>query len=539
MVRKPYCIHVGVLCLLTVMSVYGCQRFPKTTSGPLPEVSFPTSQFSIPSGETQSTSHSHPFKKGETIAVIAKDLGGAGPHLQAIENIVVTSLKEMGLKVLNPTLREKLKKEELLEAAMQNKNATYFQNIGKKYKTDWIFYLPISAEAEQAIGRHWLGTSLVTGHIASTKTSEIFDSATSPILGTPENPTVVGGTQLEALDQAIRFSLEQVLRDFDLPAQVGMVSRDIRISLKLAWQKNNVSNAARTLAFDPKSLRLISGHQDGTVILWKTKDGTQDSQIPSTGGPIQGIVADPLHNHLIFWNTANQIFYYDLETKQSGPIWQAPASISTLTVSKTSPLLAIGSTEGEIFVLSLDNSFPPQQTNAHKKAVTFLVFSNAVQPELISTSEDLAVRYWDPRNLQRPKRTLQQDVFRGEITHGGISQDGIFLALGIKDIDIDLLRGRRTDTRNVKIIRSRTGEEVQQFRVHKKDMTTMAFGPTRRILATASTEGILKIWDTELAKEIMNFRLSANSQIQQIVFSPNGLWMVANLGTSFLVWSIR
>ncbi len=537
--KKNTWIYVGALSLLVVMMLGGCQRSSQSTSGSLPDVSSPTFPNSIFSPSTKQTSNPHPFKKGETIAVIAKDLGGSGPHLQAMENLVVTSLKDLGLKVVNPTVLEKLKKEELLEAAIQNKNAMFFQEIGKKYQTDWVFYIPISAEAQQAIGRHWLGTSLVTGHIVSTKTSEIFKSSTSPILGTPDNPTAVGGTQLEAQDQAIRLSLEQVLRDFDLPTEIGGVPRDIRISLKQAWGKNTSSNPTTTIAFSLSNLTLASGHEDGSIILWNTKNGSQESQIPSTGSPIQGMVPDLLHGHLIAWDTNNQIFYVDLNTKKSEKLWQAPSSITAITISKTTPLLGIGTADGEIFVLSLDNTFPPQQTTAHKEAVTFISFSSSTQPELITASEDLSVSFWDPRKLQRAKRTLQQDVFRGEITHGGISQDGVFLALGIKDVDIDLLRNRRTDTRKVKIIRTNSGEEVQDFRVHRKDLTTLSFGPTRRILATASEESILKIWDTELAKEILNVRLDSDSPIQQVSFSPDGLWMAANLGDRLNVWSIR
>ena len=539
MMKKIPCKCACALSLMTLMIIGGCQNSSRTNSEGLPSLSLPTFQDSASSPSSIKISNPHPFKKGETIAVIAKDLGGAVPHLQAIENLVVTALKETGLTVLNPAILDKLKREELLEAAILNKNATYFREIGKKYQTDWIFYIPISAEAEQGIGRQWLGSSLVAGHIASTQTSEIFKSSTSPILGTPENPTTVGGTRLEAQDQAIRRSLEQVLRDFDLPTDIGMVPRDIRITLKQAWQKAKMSSPPTTIAFDPTGSWLISGHQNGTIILWDVKDGTQEYQISSTESPIQGIITDPLRNGLFFWNKANQIFYFDPTTKKNGQFWQAPSSIRSIAASKTTPWLGIGTASGDIFVLSLDDTFTPQQTAAHKKPVTFISFTSAVQPELITASEDLAVRFWDPQNLQRAKRTLQQDVFRGEITHGGMSQDGVFLALGIRNIDIDLLRNRRTDTRKVKILRTATGEEVQEFRVHKKDLTTLSFGPTRRVLATASAESILKIWDTELAKEIINFRLPSNTHIHQVTFSSNGSWMAANLENSLVVWSIR
>ncbi len=532
-------IHVGTLSLLLVLILGGCQRASQSSSESLPDVSSPTFPNTIFLPSTKQTSNPHPFKKGETIAVIAKDLGGSGPHLQAMENLVVTSLKDLDLKVVDPTTLAKLKKEELLEAAIQNKNATFFREIGKKYQTDWVFYIPISAEAQQAIGRHWLGTALVTGHIVSTKTSEIFKSSTSPLLGTPENPTAVGGTQLEAQDQAIRLSLEQVLRDFSLPTEIGGVPRDIRISLKQAWGRNTSSNLTTAIAFSPKNLTLASGHQDGSIILWNTKKGAQKSQILSSKSPIQGMIPDPLHGHLIAWDTNNAVFYIDLNSQKSEKLWQAPSSITSMAISKATPLLGLGTSEGEVFVLSLDDTFPPQRTTAHKEPVTFISFSSSTQPELISASEDLNVRFWDPRKLQRAKRTLQQDIFRGEITHGGMSQDGVFLALGIKDIDIDRLRNRRTDTRKVKIIRTKTGEEVQDFRVHRKDLATLSFGPTRRILATASEEGILKIWDTELAKEILNIRLDSDSPIQQVSFSPDGLWMAANLGNRLNVWSIR
>lgn len=537
--KKIGLIHLGTFSLLVVLIFGGCQRSSQSTSGSLPDVSFPTFPDSKSSREAQQTSNPHPFKKGETIAVIAKDLGGSGPHLQAMENLVVASLKDLSLNVVDPTNLEKLKKEELLEAAIQNKNATFFIEIGKKYQTDWVFYIPISAEAQQAIGRHWLGTALVTGHIVSTKTSEIFKSSTSPILGTPENPTAVGGTQLEAQDQAIRMSLEQVLRAFKLPTEIGGVPRDIRISLRQAWGKNTSSNPTTAIAFSPKNLTLASGHEDGSIILWNTKKGSQKSQILSSKSPIQGMIPDPLHGHLIAWDTNNAVFYIDLNTQKSEKLWQAPSSITSMTISKTTPVLGIGTSDGEVIVLSLDNTFPPQQTTAHEEPVTFISFSSSTQPELITASEDLSVRFWDPRKLQRAKRTLQQDVFRGEITHGGMSQDGVFLALGIKDIDIDRLRNRRTDTRKIKIIRTNTGEEVQDFRVHRKDLATLSFGPTRRILVTASGEGILKIWDTELAKEILNTRLDSDSPIQQVSFSSDGLWMAANLGDRLNVWSIR
>ena len=64
-------------------------------------------------------------------------------------------------------------------------------------------------------------------------------------------------------------------------------------------------------------------------------------------------------------------------------------------------------------------------------------------------------------------------------------------------------------------------EEKFRFRAHDGDITAMAFHPTEAILATASNDGSVKLWDYETAQLRRTF-YGIDGRPVMLAFSPNG-----------------
>jgi eukaryotic-like serine/threonine-protein kinase len=66
-----------------------------------------------------------------------------------------------------------------------------------------------------------------------------------------------------------------------------------------------------------------------------------------------------------------------------------------------------------------------------------------------------------------------------------------------------------------------TGKVIHSLRGHLREISAVAWSPDGTLLATASIDGVAKVWDAESADELFTYRGHGESTIQGIAFGPD------------------
>jgi|GEM_PF-1596893 len=109
--------------------------------------------------------------------------------------------------------------------------------------------------------------------------------------------------------------------------------------------------------------------------------------------------------------------------------------------------------------------------------------------------------------------------------------------------------GRRLATRGadktVRLWDSQTGKLVANL-PHKEDVWRMAFSPSGRLFATSESIGPIRVWDADSGEELRQLEghqgtraiIGVSGAVERIIFSPNDQRMVSQSGYSSRLWDL-
>jgi ribosome assembly protein 4 len=299
-----------------------------------------------------------------------------------------------------------------------------------------------------------------------------------------------------------------VIDNLEADIIIDVVSKTVFHALPSGYCKSVLTGHAEAVLcckFDPSGALLASGSGDGMLIVWDPMSGTPIKKFKCSSQWVQCLawsgdgryLAVGAVNGMLHLLEIEKWSFVQLKTNSSKPI-------TCLAWNHDNLLLAVSSDDGVVRLFELPSLFAKLAFSAHDSTVTSLQFT----PEgyLYSTSRDCFIKYWDPSfslvHRLKPHSHWVNYMLSSKQHLYTCSDDGTVCMVS-KDL-----------SRSVKL----TG--------HQGPVIHLALNEQKGILASASFDKSIKLWNADTGKYIKSLRGHANA-VYMICWSLDGRYLAS------------
>jgi uncharacterized protein (TIGR03067 family) len=208
-----------------------------------------------------------------------------------------------------------------------------------------------------------------------------------------------------------------------------------------------------------------------------------------------------------------------VETWQVRTRLQAPAGAIAMAVSPDGRTLAVRGNKATPLTITLWDVVTGQRRATLKpEAVASSVAFAPDSTTLAWPEGQKGVTLWDLAK-GRKSATLTEQVPSGfQALSVAFSRDGKTVAAGGGAV---AMTPRWTERGEIRLWEAATGKERAVLRGHARRVSSVAFSPDTKSLASASLDGAVKLWDPSTGQERLALRGHAG-MVDEVVFSPDG-----------------
>ena len=286
------------------------------------------------------------------------------------------------------------------------------------------------------------------------------------------------------------------------------------------------------VAFSPDGALVASGGWDGIVRVWNVAKEEQIAELAGHEDMIVAVAFSPDGRRIASCSRDKSVRVWNVaDGRQRLVLQHARSWIGSVAFSSDGRTIAGGDGANAIHLWDAAAGQLIDTLKGHGSAVTAVRF-HAQDSVLISAGWDHTVRFWDVSNARAPTVLIPKpkaDSPRGhrDLISIDVSADQATVAAGGVD-------GR------VHIWEIDSGKQRAVWQAHDNWVTDVAFHPTENLLASASWDGTINLWNpADPAKPLVTLA-DHTSKVQAVEFSPDGkLLASAGEDSTVRLWNVE
>jgi WD40 repeat protein len=297
---------------------------------------------------------------------------------------------------------------------------------------------------------------------------------------------------------------------------------DVETGRKLRDFEGASQKPATKVAFRPDGRMLAIGSDDGTAALWDLGTGTLLRVLRGHSGLVTGLAFSPDGRRMFTGSWDSTIRSWDPETgRETGLLRGHHGPVEALQFDRGGTRLLSSGQDGVAKVWDVSPPSDPPILEGHRG----WAFSAAYRPDgtIAATAGWGIIHFWDPaaghhlRSIDGPHPQ--------EIAALAYSPDGHLLASAGSE-------------GTVKIWEGESGKACSEIRVQQGKFLTLAFSPDGKTLALGGADGTVRFWDPATDVSTRMLRGHASS-VFSLTFSPDGRRLATiGLGGNAKVWDV-
>ncbi len=269
-------------------------------------------------------------------------------------------------------------------------------------------------------------------------------------------------------------------------------------SFTIISQRTLTGVRAVSVAFAPVGAKVAIGIEDGTIRIVDATTGQTLRTLQGHTQAAQALAWSPDGKMLVSGDETARIFFWNAKTwAKAKEIRPHIKPIQSLAFNKRGNLMLSTGHDDKVMLWNLADMKKPKLDYAGKGA-------NVFSARFVAATDNIAMATLTPAARVISATGTLKIAITG---HG----------TGINDLDLNVL-GTRTATagrdNNVGLFETATGKRIGYFKGHLDWVQRVVFSPNGRFLASSSTDGTVRVWDTK------SFLSVANLPQQRSVGSP-------------------